>query len=60
MKQADPRSRSHRSLSPDQGTLDERLDEIDGSAMDEPGDYWALPDDALEQSPETGIFPHDA
>lgn len=38
-------------LSPDQGSLQERQDELDGSLDDA---------DCLEESAETGFFPHDA
>jgi len=54
----DPRNYGTRSngrqLAPDRGSLGEELDALDGSAcFDDDDDY-------LEESPETGHFPHDA
>jgi hypothetical protein len=44
-------------LAPDRGSLGDELDDADGSLIwgDDPRS-----DDYLEQTPETGHFPHDA
>jgi hypothetical protein len=60
----DPREyqrRGHERMAPDRGSLGEELDDLDGSAIwadDDEADDRSL--DYLEQSPERGVFPHDA